>query len=345
VDYGPLHGKPGASLLWRRLRPALSLRWHGQARLQRDRIPEGARRLLWIYKGSPQIGDSLMDLSSRALLVQRGIAVDLVTDAHLAGLYRSDRFFGRVFDAADAADPADYDLVLLDSLKWRCIEAKIGRLRGLPFATMRGVFSGPEFNRTLFSFFRMKQLLGLDTPERTLRAMAKPAMFASSDDEADADALKIPPGAVAVALGGADPVRSYAHWPEALSAFLRATPHTPLVLLGSKNALAARDAVLAQLATSSGTRLVDAVDRLTLPQTFAALERCTLAIAADGGLLHVAHAASVPTVALFDRHIAPALRLTPANHSLPLQSPAEVSALPPEQVGATIREALDRYAD
>jgi heptosyltransferase-2 len=343
LDYAPVRGKPAISLLWRRLRPALSLRWHGQSALQLAQFPAGVRRVLWIYKGVPQIGDSLMDLSSRAMLQERGIAVDLCTDPHLAELYRADQVFGRVFSHPEEANPASYDLALLDSLKWRCLEAKLGKLGRLPFVSMRGCFAGPEFNRTLFSFFRMNQLLGASLSNEQIHASARPLLFAAAADAATADHLQIAPNSIAFALGGADPHRTYRHWHEVIARLLQQAPDLQLVLLGSRNALEMRDRVLTATQSLGHDRIIDCVNRLTLLQSFEVLKRCRLALAADGGLLHVAHAAVTPTVALFDQHISPALRLTAANRSLPLQSSGDTSAIPVQEVTQCITQALQKF--
>jgi hypothetical protein len=343
LDLSPVDGKSWFSLLWRRWRPALSLRLRGQGGRQQTSIAPATRRILWIYKGSPQVGDSLMDLSGRVLLAARGIRVDLCTDPHLAALYTSDEIFGRAFSDPDTVDASDYDLVILDSLKWRCIEAKLGRLRELPFVTMRGCFAGPEFNRTLFSLYRMKQLLSADLPADTLQAMARPYLFASPAELQAAGALVPSPAAIAFAIGGAAAGRTYEHWDKVVEALLKSAPQTEIVLLGSSNAIAMRDRIAAVARGFPDARTIDCVDRYTLPQIFAILQRCRLAISADGGLLHLAHAAKIPTVALFDRHIAPALRLTAANRSIAIQSTGIMSDIPPARVVRCIEEANTRW--
>ncbi|HYD79484.1 MAG TPA: O-antigen ligase family protein [Paucimonas sp.] len=349
VDHGPIAGKSNLSLLWRKLRPALALRRYGQARLRRASIDRAAKRILWIYKGAPQVGDSLMDLSSRVLLrdsgiLQAGAEFDLYTDPHLHRLYEADDVFARVFSDPAEIGQRSYDLVILDSYKWRCLEAKIEYCRHVPFVTMRGYFSGPEFNRTLFSFYRMQQLLGLDIAEGATRRTALPHMAGAPEDRALAARLAIPQGAVAFAIGGACEERTYRHWERVIRAVARDGRLPAVVLLGSGNAVAMRDAIM-ETAAGGGTNIVDCVDRYSLAQTFEIMKRCRLVVSADGGLLHVAHAAGLPTVALFDRLIHPGLRLTAANRTVAVQSAGVISDIPEAEVTAAVEEALRLYAE
>lgn len=341
VDLGPVRNKSALSLLWRRLRPAISLALRHQFPLQREQIDRNLRRVLWIYKGSPQIGDSLMDLASRVLLAQHGIKVDLCTDPHLAKLYHADDVFGSVFSDASQLAPHDYDLVILDSFKWRCLEDKFRYLPRLPFVTMRGYFSGPEFNRTLFSFCRMNQLLDAGLSDAHLHACALPHLCSSQADRESVAALALPEDSIALAIGGASPGRTYHHWDKVVATLLQRNENNSFVLLGSSNAITMRDAILH---TTSGhkSRIIDCVNRHTLTQTFEILRRCTLAVAADGGLLHIANAAGIPTVSLFDRHIAPALRLTTANRSITVQSTGTISDIGIDEVVHCIEQAITR---
>ena len=104
LDFDALRRKSTFSILWRKLRPDLSLRWHRQTGLQRNAIEPAHRRVLWIYKGSPQVGDSLMDLSSRVLLKDRGLRLDLYTDRHLHQLFHADDIYTRVFSEPGQVD-------------------------------------------------------------------------------------------------------------------------------------------------------------------------------------------------------------------------------------------------
>ena len=341
LDHGPLRGKSPLSLLWRKLRPGVALWRYGQRALQCEVIEANHQRILWIYKGVPQVGDALMDLSSRVLLKERGITLDLYTDSHLHRLFQADDVFARVFSDAADARPDGYDLVMLDSFKWRCIEEKVRHFRRVPFATMRGYFSGPEFNRTLFSFFRMNQLLRIGVPSAEVQCSAVPHLCAAPADRECVEKLEIAAGAVAFALGGASPGRTYLHWDKVIRDLLHKKHLPQIVLLGSSNAVSMRDKIV-ETVKPYGVQVIDCVDRYTLTQTFAIVGKCRMAACADGGLLHIANAAQVQTVSLFDRHVSPDMRLTAANHSLAQQSSGQISDIPQAKVVEAIAAALSR---
>ena len=332
IDLHPLHKKSTLSLLWRRTRPWLTLLFGWQADLIRADIPVNARRILWIYKGTPQVGDALMDLSSRVML--RGRAqVDLLTDPHLAQLFAADEVFHRVLSDCAQVKADDYDLVIADSYKARCLRAKLQSLRRVPMVTMRGYFSGPEFNRTLFSFYRMQQLLG-DTPLPPLRAL-HPALFATETDAHIAAQLSIAPCAVAFAIGGVAPERIYAHWDAVITGWQQLQPAAQVILLGSANGRCDADHIVASLAP--GAALIDCVGKHSLCETYEIVRRCRAMVCCDGGLLHVALAAGVPVLTLFDATVAPAMRLVGADAERAMQSAASVSAISPQQVLAGLR--------
>ncbi len=338
TDY--LNNKSGASILWRRLRPWLRLAASGQTSRQQQSLGTGPKRLLWIYKGSPQIGDALMDLSSRILLKDTEFRIDLYTDPHLAELFRTDDIFTRVFSDADEIRPSDYDLVIVDSFKARCLQVKIRHLRTTPFVTMRGYFAGPEFNRTLFSFFRMRQLLGLPSDEeQDIAALAVPHLTSSAPDKEAASQLPISSNAIGFAIGGAEPVRTYQQWESVICELIRLGKVTQIVMLGSENGRAMGENIIAA-AGPSAHRIVNCISQFTLAQSFEIIKKCRFLVCCDGGLLHLANAAHVPTVSLFDRQVAPDMRLTPANKSIPLQSKGRINDLPVRDVIDAIKQAL-----
>ena len=239
--------------------------------------------------------------------------------------------------------------MIRDSFKWRCLEAKFDYLPREPFDTKRGYFAGPEFIRTLFSLLRMKQLLRIDVPERDMQAMAAPHLAGSDADRQTAANIAIPEGALAFAVGGASPGRTYPHWDQVMAALCKQAlckqaqhGYGAFVLLGSANGVSMRDRMVAAM-RGHRVPVIDCVDKYTLTQTFEILKKCRLAACADGGLLHVAHAAHIPTVALFDRQVSPDMRLTAANRSIALQSPGAIGDLPAATVADAVARALAMY--
>jgi heptosyltransferase-2 len=324
---------------WRRLRRTAYLALHGQLALQRERIESAHRRILFIHSGMPQVGDALMDLACRDLFrVHRGRhEVDLLINPHLLPLFAHDDVFGRVFgDPAEAA-LHEYDLAILLTASSHSLREKLRWFRALPFVHQIGFYNGPEFHRTLFGYYRMAQLLGLPAEPAQVLPIACPHMRPGEAAVQAVDALALPPRFVVMAVGGVRGWRTYEHWP----AVLQALPaDLPVVLVGSANGRAQADALLAAGAAQE-RRVIDRVDRHPLPEVYEILRRSAAVACADGGLLHVANAAKVPTVALFAERIDPSYRLTPANRSVAFHAPGEVSDTPPADVAAALLRAAD----
>jgi Glycosyltransferase family 9 (heptosyltransferase) len=274
------------------------------------------------------------------LLTGRVERLDLLTDAHLLGLYRHDKVFTQVA-SSPAELPGPYELVLLHSTSSRSVKDKLSHYRALPFAHVQGCYTGPEFNRTLFGFYRLAQLLDSALSAHALETMARPSMQASPEEEAAVAQLALPPGAIAVALGGVRDWRTYTRWPQVLHGLRAAGVDAPVVLLGSANGAALRDEILA---AGTGLRIIDRVDRHSLGEVHALMRRCALVLCADGGLLHVAHTADVPVVALFAGIIEPRFRITSANRTLALHGAQTVDNVPAAAVVASALAAMAQAA-
>lgn len=95
--------------------------------------------------------------------------------------------------------------------------------------------------------------------------------------------------------GGYAPVR---RWPVARYAILADTlieRGATLVLVGGKEEAELRDSLLAQMAHAQ--HVVDLGGRTSLGELVAVLQRCTLFVGNDGGIMHLAAAVGVPVVA------------------------------------------------
>ena len=328
---------PLREMISRRIRRWLWLALNGQIGLERATIEAAHRRILWIHSGMPQVGDSLMDLACRELLRGRSVSVDLLIDPHLVPLFENDEVFSHAYADAREAARNEYDLVIVLGASSHNLREKLGYFRRLPYVNLHGFYTGPEFQRTLFGYFRLDQLLGGGGGEAWLPTIARPHMTVSDASRAAVAALALPPRFVALAVGGVRGFRTYAHWPAVVDALREAGIDDPIVLIGAANGVAARDAILA---CSGATNIIDRLDRHPLPEVFEILRRSTLAVCADGGLLHVAHAAGTPTVSLFAERIQPEYRLTPANRSLAFYSAIDVSDIAPSVVAGAIAGAL-----
>lgn len=275
-----------------------------------------------------------MDLAARVLLPGHVSRIDLLTDEHLLPLYRSDQVFANVASRAEDL-PADHDFVLLHSVTTRCLREKIRAYHRIPYAHVQGYYTGPEFNRTLFGFYRLAQLLRLDQGAKVSLSHARTSMWVAPGDESCAAALDIPAGSVCIALGGVRDWRTYNRWDEVID-LLKCQPAgcPPLVLVGSSNGLEMRDQLVRR---HSDVMVIDRVDRHTLPEVFAVMQRCQVVLAADGGLLHVAQSACVPVVGLFAGKIHPTFRVTPGNQTIPLHGTKRVDDVEPRRIVDALR--------
>jgi Glycosyltransferase family 9 (heptosyltransferase) len=327
------HTSPWRAARRRALR-SLNLRLHGQTRLLRTGLDLAVhRRVLWIHHGTPQVGDSLTDLAARELLKGKLERLDLLTDAHLLQLYRSDEVFTTVA-ATPAELPGPYDLVLLHSASSRSVKDKLAHYRQVPYAHVHGFFTGPEFNRTLFGYYRLAQLLGLSVTEQAIERIACPSMRASAAEEA---VLNLPPSAIAIAIGGVRDWCTYLQWPQVLRGLHDAGVTRPVVLIGSDNGTAMRDQIVA---ADTGMTIIDRVARHSLGEVQALMRRSALVVCADGGLLHLAHTAHVPVVTLFAGISEPRFRLTAANRTSWLYGANWVNDVPATDLVGCIMKAL-----
>ena len=293
-----------------------------------DRLPLAPARLLWLNYSSTSIGDSIMELAGRTLL--GGYEIDLLTDKQHAELYRTDRYFGKVFTDAGELDATRYDFVLLDLFNTRSIRLKRRACPELPFACMQCFFYGADFNRMLFSCYRIHHLLGYPYNDEDLRSFLQPRLFL----EADLDPLppKRKETRCALLLGGVHAIKTYRRWPEVIQLLRARWPGDrelpEFTLVGSQNGLPHVGPVMTALAGCAATSHVGA---LTLRQTARALAACDFFIGTDGGLMHSAVALDVPGVAVFGKFLPP-LYLPPKSNMHSVYDATDVNNVTPARV-------------
>jgi heptosyltransferase-2 len=310
----------------------LTLKLNLPAHLLRDQLPPPPARLLWIHYSTVAIGDSIMDLAGRAML--GGYSVHLLTSKQNAELFHGDRFFGKVFTDASEINAAEYDFVLLDLFNTRSIQLKRRLCPALPFACLQGFFYGFNFNRTLFSCYRIHHLLGYPHGEKELGRFLRPSLFVENDP------APLPPkrkqNRFALMLGGMDARRTYRHWPAVIQNLRDRWPSDrefpEFVLIGSQNGRPDVESVLSALIHCEATSCVGA---LTLRQTTRVIADSDFFMGPDGGLMHCAIALEVPGIAIF-RRLQPHLFLPPQSDMQSLYDPIDVNNVPPNTVTEVI---------
>ena len=333
----------------RTVRQALQLGWSGQSRHLRHAIEPHWKRALWIHDEAPQIGDALMDLAPRSLLRVHGVAVDLLTTPTLLGLFDGDRWLGRVFDHADAIDATGYDFVIASSHARRALVRKRICAPRLPWVSLAGWYSVPDYQRAQFTTRRLADLLHtrLDAVAWQLHSRQKldvpkvksasVATFATTDDRP----------CIAIAVGGVHADRTYRHWPEVLRSVAHPGPFR-IALVGSANGGGAAERIVA--GAPPGSCVENHVGRLDLHATRAVLQAADLVLAADGGLMHLALTTTTPVIALFNAGVDPAWRLPEGDDGIVAirvgadgaRASDEVSEIAPELIARQVAIRLGR---
>ncbi|MFC5430396.1 glycosyltransferase family 9 protein [Paraburkholderia denitrificans] len=83
--------------------------------------------------------------------------------------------------------------------------------------------------------------------------------------------------------------------------------------------------------------------KLAFLQAREIVAHAALFVGADGGLMHVAHSTSTPSVSLFSHREPPYLRLTEACHSIGLQCGGNVDTIEPAQIMDAVRQQLTAH--
>ena len=320
---------------WRHFRRAVVFDVSGQARRLRERLDPAWKRGLWLYKGIPQIGDSLMDLAPRSLLQQQGLEIDLYTDPHLAELYRDDPWFHRVFRRDSETGKQSYDFVIVPSHKNRSLRHKSRLLPALPWVSMHGFYTGPDFHRARFATQRLLDLMGLELPpsEFPLHEAQKLRPLPNSP------AVRASGRKIAIALGGVNAPRIYRHWPTLATALKNRLGALDITLLGSANAETCARAFVDECGTMFP--ISNRVNQTSLTECRALIQEQELFLAADGGLMHLGATTSTPMVSLFDGEINPLWQLSVPQLDFAIQSEtANVNDVPMAAVISLVCKAL-----
>ena len=266
---------------------------------ERDEILDSHKKILWINKSAPSLGDSLMDLSSRVLIASKD--VDLLTDKKNAFIYESDAIFRHTFYEIQDLKGKFYDLIILDSYSTRTIELKNKLFPDTDFVSMFGFFNGPEVNRVLFSFHRMNNLSGRKTPSLEIEKIALPSLSINK-----VKSLKLPNKFITIAVGGEWKYRTYENWSEVVAIINKKHKKIKIVLVGSENG---KDYARSILSKFPEGRVLDCVGRYSFKETAKIISKSDIFLGCDGGLMHAANCFQKILVPLFAR-LEPKMQLT-----------------------------------
>jgi len=266
---------------------------------ERSEILDSHKKILWINKSAPSLGDSLMDLSSRILLASKD--VDILTDKKNKFIYDNDLIFKNTFCEIENLRGKVYDLIIIDSYSTRTIDLKNKLFPDTCFVTMFGFFNGPEVNRVLFSFHRMNNLMGRKIPTSEIEKIARPSMSISM-----INTIKLPKEYIAIAVGGEWKYRTYSYWTEVVVLILEKFKNIKIVLVGSENG---KDYAKSIMSKCPKDQVLDCVGKYSFKETAKIISKSNIFIGCDGGLMHVANCFQRVLVPLFAR-LEPKMQLT-----------------------------------
>lgn len=282
----------------------LFILFKGQKKLEVFKILPNHKNILWINVSAPSLGDSLMDLSSRSMLINKNI--DLFTDIKNAHIFQSDEIFRNTYVDVERVRKNKYDLIILDSYSTRSIRIKSKVAPNTFYVGMFGYFNGPEVNRILFSFNQMNNLLGNHKSKEEINRIAKILITISKKDK-EIIRDKLPQKIyIAIAVGGEWKYKTYDYWSNLIEKIIQENEMINLVLIGSKNGLNESEKILKKFKKHN---IFNLVSKLTFNQTAEVIRRSSLLICCDGGLMHAGNAVGTKMIALLAR-LSPEMLLT-----------------------------------
>ncbi|WP_233870758.1 glycosyltransferase family 9 protein [Paraburkholderia adhaesiva] len=304
-----------------------------------DEIPRFASgsRVLLVYDGIVHIGDALMDLAGRALLEGHSVKMDVVLDPALLPVFESDPWFSRIYTDISQVQAEDYAFVILNTLNRRVIKKKAhSSLRDLPFTSLVGWFIDRRFyNKIQFSYYSWSRILGLSRSNAELQAEARVVM--------GSPIARAGLSQIVIAIGGKEADRTYLRWSEVLRLVDqdKKLSQYQYALIGSRNGLSEAQSLLSH--KFENINLISYVNTLTLHQTREVVGNSILFMGADGGLMHVTHTTSTPTLALFSGEVDPRARYIDNQHfnCKFIRSAGDVSEIDPTTVARELALALD----
>ncbi len=277
----------------------------------------------------PQIGDSLMDLSSRILLSNK--KVDIFSQPVVCNLMKYDQYFNELISNQEDLRNRHYDLIIIDAFISKSLRIKNKYFKKIPFVSMARFFGGPEFNRTLFSFSRMHDLL---KTSNTIEDIKKDAKLTLALPQNLNQQIKHSSKIITIAVGGVHPFKTYAKWDRVIARLIEEYPDFKFIIVGSKNGI--EDGKKIQQACA----VDNYVGKLSIFETANIIKQSDLFICADGGLMHIANAMNTPVLALFANDIWPQTKTTGLKNSKALYHTESVNRIAPEKILSAFDEAI-----
>jgi heptosyltransferase-2 len=325
------------------------LKFFGQLSLERKPAPTD--RILWIFSGKDHfsyrsIGDSIMDLSGRALLKASGRKVDLLTFHNLAELFSQDDVFERIYTNINQIDVGQYDHILFTIYTPRSIRLKIQYFYSRTFSSMwKYLQINGQYNQITYSYAAINDLFNVGLKDDEINQIAKPYLITNQTTKKIVKSLDVADPYIVISVGGMDNSRTYEQWPEVLRLMdlkQEIFKIKKVLLVGSGNGFEMANTLTNE--KYENIEIVSYVNELPILQVAELINQATIFVGADGGLMHVAHSTNTPTVTLFTTNVDPRYRLTQSCHSFSIQSRRDVNKIAPVDILSEIENCLKKYA-
>jgi len=282
-----------------------------------DLILNEHKKILWIQLVDSALGDSLMDLSSRALLKNK--RVDFLTNEKLAKIYQEDEFFDHIFTNPVNCNH-NYDLIIVTRYRKEELQSLSKEILSTPHVYLHGYYEVDFYNRIYFSFFRMNQLLSQENSSNYIYDNARPYLPITKQDKQKINSYNLSNDFIVMGVGGEDDRRTFTRWNEVVNCIFLEGLYKTIILIGESNSRETAKDIL----NSYPENVIDLTNKLSFNESAEVINRGRAFICCDGGLLHAANAVSTPVVALFYQ-IDPRTRLVKANASHHLSSKKNIN--------------------
>jgi len=319
----------------RLVRKYLLLMLTGQLWREISCIPEESD-VLFIYVGKRNFGDALLELSGRKLLEKRRTNLDLLTLPHLADLFSEDKVFRSIYIDPLVARKHNYDYILISEFNQKSIVMKVRYFPFHKFGCMFRFFYGPDRNQAFFSYFSINHLFGLSVSDEDVKNTAGLCLWVSENSVNSVKSYFQEDKYIVVAVGGIDVDRTYQRWEEVLERLDKSDSlliSDKVVLLGSSNGVKFKESI--DRHQYDKIEIISLVNMLDLKQCKAVIDRASVFIGTDGGLMHVAHTTNTATLVLFGKE-ASELRLTRRDNTIALQANSDVNEIQPVDIAEKV---------
>jgi heptosyltransferase-2 len=324
------------------------LKVFNQLALQKN--PTKKDRILWIFSGKNHlayrsIGDSIMDLSGRALLINQGWKIDLYTFNNLAELFTHDDVFENIYTDIKDVDVTKYDHILFTLYTPRSIRLKLRFFRPLRFSSLwKYLQINGQYNQITYSYAAINELFDIGLSDSEIDNIAKPYLVVSNSIDSLVQKFKPCQPYGVIAVGGMDQDRTYEHWLDVFKLLDQDKSKIKTwVLVGSANGLSYVETVIAH--SFKTLNIISFVNQLPILQVASLIKQSSLFIGSDGGLMHVAHSTNTPTVTLFTTNVDPRYRVTKACYSVTIQSRRGVSLIPAKDIVDAAKKHMISFVD